>query len=47
MPRRSCPLRACEAAEAVQAASLLMHILDRVEDRLLAAARQALDGRTA
>ena len=30
-----------EAAEAVQAASLLMRILDRVEDRLLAAARQA------
>jgi uncharacterized protein (TIGR02391 family) len=30
-----------EAAEAVQAASLLMRILDRVEDRLLATARQA------
>ena len=30
-----------EAAEAVQTASLLMRILDRVEDRLLAAARQA------
>ena len=29
-----------EAAEAVQTASLLMRILDRVEDRLLAAARQ-------
>jgi uncharacterized protein (TIGR02391 family) len=30
-----------EAGEAVQTASLLMRILDRVEDRLLAAARQA------
>jgi uncharacterized protein (TIGR02391 family) len=30
-----------EAAEAVQTASLLMRILDRVEDRLLAAARHA------
>jgi hypothetical protein len=30
-----------EAAEAVQTASLLMRVLDRVEDRLLAAARQA------
>jgi hypothetical protein len=30
-----------EAAEAVQTASLLMRILDRVEDRLLAAARNA------
>jgi uncharacterized protein (TIGR02391 family) len=30
-----------EAAEAVQTASLLMRILDRVEDRLLATARQA------
>ena len=30
-----------EAAEAVQAASLLMRILDRVEDRLLAAGRLA------
>jgi uncharacterized protein (TIGR02391 family) len=29
-----------EAAEAVQTASLLMRILDRIEDRLLAAARQ-------
>jgi hypothetical protein len=30
-----------EAAEAVQTASLLMLVLDRVEDRLLAAARHA------
>jgi len=30
-----------EAAEAVQTASLLMRVLDRVEDRLLAAARPA------
>jgi uncharacterized protein (TIGR02391 family) len=30
-----------EAAEAVQVASLLMRVLDRVEDRLLAAARGA------
>lgn len=30
-----------EAGEAVHTASLLMRILDRVEDRLLAAARQA------
>jgi Protein of unknown function (Hypoth_ymh) len=30
-----------EAGEAVQIASLLMRILDRVEDRLLTAARQA------
>lgn len=30
-----------EAAEAVQIASLLMRILDRVEDRLLAIARGA------
>jgi hypothetical protein len=30
-----------EAAEAVQIASLLMRILDRVEDRLLAVARSA------
>jgi hypothetical protein len=29
-----------EAAEAVQAASLLMRILDRVEDRILSAARK-------
>ena len=34
-----------EAAEAVQTASLLMRILDRVEDRLLAAARQATGSR--
>ena len=35
-----------EAAEAVQTASLLMRILDRVEDRLLAAGRTAsLPGR--
>ena len=31
-----------EAAEAVQAASLLIRILDRVEDRLLNAARSAM-----
>lgn len=30
-----------EAAEAIQTASLLMRLLDRVEDRLLAAARSA------
>lgn len=30
-----------EAAEAIQTASLLMRILDRVEDGLLAAARHA------
>jgi hypothetical protein len=30
-----------EAAEAVQISSLLMRVLDRVEDRLLAAARSA------
>jgi uncharacterized protein (TIGR02391 family) len=35
-----------EAAEAVQTASLLMRILDRVEDRLLAAARQAASVQT-
>lgn len=35
-----------EAAEAVQTASLLMRILDRVEDRLLAAGRTASGGGT-
>ncbi len=35
-----------EAAEAVQVASLLMRILDRVEDRLVTAGRQATSGLT-
>jgi hypothetical protein len=35
-----------KAAEAVQAASLLMRILDRVQERLLAIARQAKGGQT-